>query len=258
MIPGPAQYLLRFDDLCPTMSRARWQRFLLVIEEFGIHPILAVVPENQDPDLAVAEPDEEFWAEMRRLETAGATIGLHGFRHLSCSRGRSLVPIHRLSEFAGVPRGTQRLWIRSGLQILRQHGLNPKIWVAPRHGFDRNTLAALREEEITLLSDGFARFPFTCDGLTWIPQQLWAPMEKSAGTWTICIHSNTASDLHVRQVEDFVREHFAQFTSVERLQSGMPAARLGVFERLYGMSTLLRIQVNRSVKRLLGKNARTA
>ncbi len=253
MIPGPAQYLLRFDDLCPAMSRARWQRFLPVVEEFGIHPILAVVPENQDSDLAVAEPDEEFWAEMRRLETAGATIGLHGFRHLSCSRGRSLVPIHRLSEFAGVPRGTQRFWIRSGLQILRQHGLNPKIWVAPRHGFDRNTLAALREEGITLLSDGFARFPFTRDGLTWIPQQLWGPIEKSAGTWTICIHSNTASDFDVRQVADFVRGHFAQFTSVERLESGMPAAPLSVLEHLYAVSTLLRIQVNRSIKRFLSR-----
>lgn len=249
MIPGPAQYLLRFDDLCPTMSRAGWQRFLPIMEEFGIHPILAVVPENQDPDLAVAEPDEEFWAEMCRLETAGATVGLHGFRHLSCGRGRSLVPIHRVSEFAGVPRKTQQLWIRSGLQILRQHGLNPKIWVAPRHGFDRNTLGALREEGITLLSDGFARFPFTRDGITWIPQQLWVPMEKSAGTWTVCIHSNTASDLDVRLVEDFVREHFAQFTSVERLESGMQAAPLTVFERLHAMSTLLRIQASRGIKR---------
>jgi predicted deacetylase len=250
MKSGPAQYLLRFDDLCPTMSRPRFQRFLPIMEEFGIQPILAVVPDNQDPDLEVAQPDAEFWAEMRRMEAAGATIGLHGFRHLSCGRGRSLLPLHRVSEFAGVPKETQRLWIRCGLGILRDHGLNPKIWVAPRHGFDRNTLAALGEEGITLLSDGFARFPFTRGALTWIPQQLWAPMEKSAGIWTICIHSNTATDFEMRQVEDFVRAHNAQFTSVDCLLNEAPASRLSVLERLYGMSTLLRIQVSRSIKRL--------
>jgi predicted deacetylase len=249
MTPDPAQYLLRFDDLCPTMSRPRWQRFLSLIEEFGVHPILAVVPENQDPDLAVTEPDQEFWPEMRRLEAAGATIGLHGFRHLSCSRGRSLIPLHRVSEFAGIPRETQRFWIRSGLQILRQHGLNPKIWVAPRHGFDRNTLVALREEGITLLSDGFSRFPFTRGGLTWIPQQLWAPIEKHAGTWTICIHSNTAADSLVQQLGDFLLDHSSQFTSVQRLLAETPAASLRVLERIYTRSALFRIQASRSMKR---------
>ena len=27
MIPAPAQYLLRFDDLCPTIRRNRWEQY---------------------------------------------------------------------------------------------------------------------------------------------------------------------------------------------------------------------------------------
>ena len=74
MIRKLARYLIRFDDLCPTMSRAGWDRFELVIQEFNIRPILAVVPENQDPDLMLDAPDPEFWERMRKLEAAGATI----------------------------------------------------------------------------------------------------------------------------------------------------------------------------------------
>ncbi len=60
MIPRPAQYLLRFDDLCPTMAASRWAPFERLIGEFGIQPILAVVPENQDPELAIDEPAAEL------------------------------------------------------------------------------------------------------------------------------------------------------------------------------------------------------
>ena len=148
MTLSPAQYLLRIDDLCPTVSAERWQQFQSLIEEFRLRPILAVVPDNQDPELKVSPPDPAFWDCMRALEAAGAAIGLHGYQHLCVTRGRSLVDLHRISEFAGVPAATQRAWIGEGLRILRGHGLNPNIWVAPRHGFDRNTLAALREQGV--------------------------------------------------------------------------------------------------------------
>ncbi len=36
MILSPAQYLLRIDDLCPTVSAERWQQFQSLIEEFRL------------------------------------------------------------------------------------------------------------------------------------------------------------------------------------------------------------------------------
>jgi predicted deacetylase len=249
MVPRPAQYLLRFDDLCPTVARAQWQRFLPLIEEFGIRPILAVVPDNQDYELEHAEPDPEFWARMRSMEAAGATIALHGFRHVCNSKGKSLVPLHRHSEFAGVPEETQREWIQAGLNILRGHGLKPRVWVAPRHGFDRSTLKALRKEGIGVLSDGLARVPFTRGGVTWIPQQLWRPVDKSKGLWTICVHSNTASGSHVDQLLAFVRQHVAQFTSVDRVLAELKPTKLDLAERLYEAFALWRAKASRTRKR---------
>jgi predicted deacetylase len=249
MIPKPAQYLLRFDDLCPTISHSRLNRFLPLIDEFGIRPILAVIPDNMDPELRHSPPDPEFWSRMRAMEAAGATIALHGYRHLCNSRGASLVPLHRHSEFAGVTEDIQREWIRAGLAILRGHGLNPRIWVAPRHGFDRVTLRILREEGIGLLSDGFARVPFLRDGITWIPQQLWAPVEKPKGLWTICIHSNTARSSLVDRLRSFLGTHAEQFTQVDRMLAEMKPGRLSVTERVHEGFALLRIRASRARKR---------
>jgi predicted deacetylase len=251
VIVKPAQYLLRFDDLCPTFSRARWQRFLSLIEEFKIRPILAVIPDNQDAELEVSLPDADFWDEMRAMEARGATIALHGYRHLCSSNGRSLVPLHRCTEFAGVPEETQRQWISAGLTILRAQGLSPRLWVAPRHGFDNGTLRALRQQGIDIISDGFARAPFIRGGLTWIPQQLWTPAEKTAGFWTICVHSNTADDSLVDELQEFLRKHAAQFTSVERVLAEFHPATMGVMERLYELWALKRIQASRLLARLM-------
>jgi hypothetical protein len=170
-------------------------------------------------------------------------------------QGKSLVPLHSRSEFAGVDPNSQREWIESGLDILRGHGLDPRVWVAPRHGFDRNTLRALRNERIALLSDGLARVPFMRGGLTWIPQQLWAPVEKPGGLWTICIHPNTARDSLVDQLRDFLRRHAAQFTSVDRVVEELKPAKLGKAERMHEILALWKIRVSRARKRALAKTS---
>jgi predicted deacetylase len=236
------------------MSRERWQRFLPMIEKFGIRPILAVIPDNRDPELEVDDTDPEFWGQMQAMEAAGATIGLHGYRHLCASQGRGLLPFHRKSEFAGVPEETQREWIHTGLDILRGHGLNPRIWVAPRHSFDGVTLRALKEEGIGLISDGLARAPFIRGGLTWIPQQLWAPeKKKKSGFWTILLHANTAPDVLVQQLEVFVGEYFAQFTSVDRVVDEFAPAELGLADCLYETWALLRLRRRQILKRIHGR-----
>jgi len=240
MIPEPARYLLRVDDLCPTVRRESWLRLAALIHEFRLRPILAVVPDNRDPGLCAGEHDESFWKRMRAMEQTGAAIALHGYRHRAESRGRSLVPLHRDSEFAGVSALTQRNWIRTGLEILRTRGLNPILWAAPRHGFDRNTLEALRAEGISILSDGFAGRPFSRGGFTWIPQQLWGPVDKHRGLWTICLHPNTMSEAQFDGLAAFARERAAQFTSVDEALGEFPPTRLTCLERLREKSAYAR------------------
>lgn len=232
MSDAPASYLLRFDDLCPTMSRQRFDAFMAVIERHRIRPILAVVPDNQDPELKIDNPDPVFWSRMRALEASGATIALHGYRHLCQSSGRSHLGMHKQTEFAGIPETIQREWIRAGLDILRANGLSPRLFVAPRHGFDSATLQALVEEGLPILSDGFASHPFTRGEVVWIPQQLWAPVRKPLGLWTICLHTNTAQPSILEKLDVFLREYADQFTSFDRVISAAPPVQLRWTERI--------------------------
>jgi predicted deacetylase len=254
LIPRPAQYLLRFDDLCPTMALDRWERYAELVKGFDIRPILAVVPDNRDPDLRCAKPDPAFWSRMRQLERSGAAIALHGYRHLCLSKGKSMVPGHSKSEFAGVPAELQRQWVHAGIEVLRGHGLNPRIWVAPRHGFDRLTLQGLRDEGIDLVSDGLARMPFLRHGMIWIPQQLWTPVEKSKGLWTICMHANTGKAADLDKMRAFLGQHAARFTSLDRVLTEFRAARLGLTERVYETHALFRARV-RNAKASIGLSA---
>ncbi len=49
-----SKYLIRFDDLCPTMNWDMWSRIESVLLEHKISPLLAVVPDNQDRKVAGA------------------------------------------------------------------------------------------------------------------------------------------------------------------------------------------------------------
>lgn len=245
MIPKPAQYLVRFDDLCPTVLRERWERFRNLVEKFQIKPILAVIPDNRDETMEHGPYMPEFWDQMREMESAGAAIAVHGYRHLWFSHGKSLLGIHRRSEFAGVDLDTQREWIQGGFRILREKGLHPRMWVGPRHGFDRNTLRALTEAGVQYISDGFARVPFRRYGMTWIPQQLWSPVAKSKGLWTICIHPNMARALEAERLRWFIEEHRSQFTSFDRVVREFESGALGVSERIYEQLALWRVQMRR-------------
>lgn len=244
-----AQYLLRFDDLCPTMDRAQWQRFLPLIQRFGLCPILAVVPENRDPDLERDAPNSTFWEEMRQLAAAGAAIGLHGYRHLCEGSGRSLIPLHKRTEFAGVAEQMQREWVSRGIARLRAEGLSPAIWVAPRHGFDETTLRVLRGEGIETVSDGFAAAPFRAHGARWIPQQLWEPVAKRTGLWTICLHANSATDEQVAALEIFLQRHSTQFTSLDQVLTQWPFPPRSLADKIFHARLLARIRLARLRRR---------
>ena len=76
-----AKYLLRFDDLCPTMNWDVWREVEQILYDTGVKPILAVVPDNKDEALRCGEPNSQFWEHVRQWQRAGAAVGLHGFEH---------------------------------------------------------------------------------------------------------------------------------------------------------------------------------
>ena len=180
MIPAPAQYLLRFDDLCPTVCDERWQRFESLIEEF--QPAAHSRRRSRQPRpraRRLRHRTAGFWERMRSSRSGGSDDRPARLPPSLRSRGRSLLGLlARRSLQACQPRRNAS-GSATGLHILRGHGLNPSIFVAPRHGFDETHARRSSRRGNHLLSDGFARVPFLRGGLTWIPQQLWGPVRQA-------------------------------------------------------------------------------
>jgi len=186
-----AQYLLRFDDICPSMNWRAWDAIEAVLLDQGIDPILAVVPDNQDEVLRVSAANYLFWDRVREWQARGWTIGMHGWQHRFVTKDGGILAVNEFSEFAGLPQCEQQRKLQAGLEILQEHGIHPKVWIAPAHSFDTVTIQGLGQLGFRYISDGFSPLPHVDEfGMTWIPQQLWSFRWRPFGVWTICFHIN--------------------------------------------------------------------
>jgi hypothetical protein len=195
---GHPRYLLRFDDLCPTMKWSNWDEMEQILLDAGIEPLLAVVPDNRDPKLMQDPPSPAFWDRMRSCQARGWTIALHGYQHTYVNAEPGLLGLNRQSEFAGLTYEAQLEKLRKGLAVFDREGLHADAWVAPSHTFDWATLAALGEVGIRTISDGMGLAPFTDPlGNVWVPQQFANMRPMPFGIWTFCYHLDgfTRSDM---------------------------------------------------------------
>ena len=239
------QYLLRFDDICPTMNWRVWAEIESVLVQRQIKPILAVVPDNHDPGLQVDVPAPDFWERVRAWQERGWTIGLHGFQHRYVSRNAGLVATRKKSEFAGLPAAQQREKLRCGVKILEREGITPRVWIAPGNTFDAATVALLPEFAIRIICDGYFRFPYVCpvtpsdgekvsegrvrglsgaslisnegDGMTWVPQQLFYFRPAPSGVWTVCYHHNNWTASQMRKFREDTDGYSANIASLEEV-----------------------------------------
>ena len=198
-------YLIRLDDACPTMNHQNWDRIEVLLDKYGVNPMVGVIPHNENSNQQIDSEDGDFWDLVHSWEQKGWTIAMHGFNHVYSSRERGINPVWDKSEFAGHPIELQREKIRKGISIMREHNINPRYFFAPSHTFDENTLVALREEsDIRIISDTIGAKPYRYKDFVFIPQQSGHPIRLPfGGLLTICYHPNSMGE------EDFAGlEHF--------------------------------------------------
>ncbi len=220
-----ARYLIRFDDICPTMNWAVWRDIEKILVDADVKPLLAVVPENRDSALDVSAPEANFWERVREWQRRGWAVGLHGYQHRYVTRERGLVGLNDRSEFAGLPRAEQTAKLTRAVAVFRDQGVRPDLWIAPGHSFDAATVAGLKEVGIDVLSDGFFLSPHLDEqGMLWVPQQLWGFHYRPFGLWTVCYHHNGWSDGDRRQFAREVAAYRARITSLAEVVAA-PAMR---------------------------------
>lgn len=227
------QFVLRFDDICPTMNWEVWAQIEAQIIARAIKPILAVVPDNQDPTLRVADPVPDFWDRVRAWQALGWTIGLHGYQHRYVTSASGIVGLNERSEFAGLSRDEQLAKVRAGLAIFAREGVKADVWIAPSHSFDRATIDVLVSEGLSVISDGFARKPFIRFGAVWVPQQLWNFRQVGSGAWTVCFHHNPWTAADQKTFADNLTRFEREITSMPVVLAANPPRPYGRFDQLF-------------------------
>ena len=211
------KYLIRLDDACPTMNHVKWQRIFDILNQYGIRPMVGIIPHNEDPKQQVDAPNSDFWNNAKEWERKGYAIALHGYNHCYISQTGGINPLWNRSEFAGVDYEVQSQKIRDGYVILKEKGLNPKYFFAPSHTFDENTLKALKEyTDIRIISDTIGIKPYKKGDFIFIPQLGGHCMEmKIPGIWTFCLHPSTMCDKDFALTENFLKAHKDEFIGFE-------------------------------------------
>lgn len=207
--------ILRFEDLCPTVNWQIWDRIEALLVEFGLSPIISVIPDNRDKALVVSSPGENFWDRVQSWQRRGWTLGLHGYQHCYLTRQPGMYGRSARSEFAGLPYEVQEIKLRNAVRIFHEHGLKPEVWVAPAHSFDANTIEILLRMGVHVINDGYALYPYEDErGVVWIPQQVGRFRNLPIGIWTICFHFNRWNDDDLKQFRADLERFRLQILSV--------------------------------------------
>jgi hypothetical protein len=231
------KYLIRLDDACETMNLENWLRMESLLDKYHIKPLIAVIPNNEDPSQIIDKPNKNFWSWVKQLENKGWEIGLHGNNHVYQTKAGGINPIHNRSEFAGVPLPEQKDKIKKGFAKLKAKSLNPKIFVAPSHTFDLNTLRALKKEStIRIISDTMALYPYKQYDFVFIPQQVGAVRTINLpGIFTFCYHPNTMNEENFLHLENFLLKNHTKFLAFNELELYQIKSK-SIFDKLMSFS----------------------
>ena len=200
------RYFFRLDDIAPNMNWDNFYRIREIFNQYKIKPLIAVIPSVGDPKLLKWPENKDFWAIIGEFCRHGWIIGQHGYRHSSEGNG-GILKIHNSGEFGGLDFKFQESMITSGKEIIKTNIVNPEIFIAPRHSFDKNTIEALKMNGFNYISDGIALYPFKKWGLVWLPQILWRPRKGLFGMITVALHSNTMTDKDFNNLKEFIEKN---------------------------------------------------
>ena len=203
LLPSP-KYIIRLDDASHFSDLSKWNKIALILDNFKIKPIVAVIPNNKDKTLFYSKFNNNFWGLVSSWQDKNWSIAMHGYDHVfhKINRRNLFFPYYNRSEFGGLPLISQKNKIKKSLRIFKQNGIDPKIWVAPAHSFDSKTLIAIKEEsDIMIVSDGISFYPYFFNDFYFIPQQIWDIKNKFFGMWTICLHPDKMSTEDIEQFE---------------------------------------------------------
>ena len=239
--------LVRLDDFTPNRNVGRWDQIEHVLDSLGIKPLVACIPNDQY--FGTAATTSEFWDQVRKLQRKGWAIALHGETHLvtPIAAGASQeIFFAEKGEFVGLPEDVQSEIVARAWSAFAEQGLRPKVFVAPNHGFDANTVRAIcKHGAMPFVSDGVSWRVFRDRGLVWLPQIDWRMPRVRFGFRTVCLHPSTMSKGELEGFAAAARSARRCFTSLEEIDPRAVSQR-GVGDLLFEKGFALYMRVKKA------------
>ena len=259
-------YLFRLDDISWDMNYENFCRIRDLFQKYGVRPLIGVIPYNEDTKLKGQVgrehiSQERFWAEMRELQqNHGWAIALHGYNHVYVTDDGGMFGINPRAEFAGLPLSQQEEKIREGRAILEENGLKIDAFMAPGHSMDWNTVEALKQNGIFVVTDGCCAYPYEKKSVLFVPQVWPWPHKNFYGVDTACFHINSWEPNLFEHLEIFLQEnlvHCGSFQDVVKAAKKSGTSSYGLINCLSSYiikgEKKVRLLASRMKRKLLSK-----
>ena len=213
-------YLIRLDDASDYLDIEKWEKIEKLLDKYNIKPIVGIIPLNKDEKLINDNKKNiNFWSKVKKWERKNWSIAMHGCTHVYATKKGGINPVNDRSEFAGLSLQEQEHKISVGLDVFKRNSVVPKIFFAPSHTFDLNTIEALRKQsEIRIISDTVANQTYKLDDFYYIPVQAGKVRRLPFKTVTFCYHPNNMKEQDFIELEIFIRKNRRRFGSVSELK----------------------------------------
>ena len=211
-------FLLRLDDIAENMNWEMMNQATILFDKFDVKPVVGVIPNNKDVELMkYPKNDINFWDQVRKWESKGWKIGMHGNNHMydKLSSKKDYLGLGGNSEFSGHSYENQLDKIKLGLKKFKNENVDVQTFFAPNHTFDKNTLLALQKCGLNEVLDGYGLMPYEENGIKFIPQLFYKISPLPFGIQTFQIHLNYYNHSDFDHLKKFIEINFKKIITYD-------------------------------------------
>lgn len=185
--------LLRFDDIAPNMNWELMDKCERLFLKYNIKPVVGVIPNNEDSELLNYPFRENFWGIVKKWQSYGWEIAIHGYNHkyISNTKKKDYFNYGGKSEFFGFSLDNQTSKLKNSIKIFNENKIKVRSFFAPNHTYDMNTFRALKAVGLKQVIDGYGFFPYNKFGISFIPQLFFKNKILPFGIQSTQIHINS-------------------------------------------------------------------
>ena len=240
--------LIRLDDIAENMNWDLMKKSELLFEEYGIKPILGVIPNNKDNELLSYSKKNNFWEQVRNWRDKGWEIAMHGYTHVydKICKNEDYFNYGGGSEFCGHTLETQISRIKNGLQKFKNEKIKIRSFFAPNHTYDKNTFIALKNFRINEVIDGYGLMPYIENDIKFIPQLFYKVFALPFGIQTLQIHLNYWEQKDFDNFEKFIKKHSNKIITYDQ---AIAKINNSFFYKFINISTKIILRIKRAIKK---------